>query len=74
MNETERIKLLRIERLVDDLDGEIKTIKVDYKKLEHEKDYWKECYEIAIGHLKEIEKKYFIEHTEGFLYKDGIKG
>jgi len=41
----------------------------DYKKLEHEKDYWKECYGIAINHLKEIGNQYFIEHGYSFEYK-----
>jgi len=41
----------------------------DYGKLEREKDYWKECYGIAINHLKEIGNQYFIEHGHGFDYK-----
>ena len=40
------------------------------KELEREKDYFKECYEIALNHIKQIENQYFIEHGHSFKYKE----
>jgi len=37
--------------------------------LKKEKEYWEECYGIAINHLKEMESQYFIEHGYGFEFK-----
>lgn len=38
--------------------------------LEKEKNYWKECYEIALSKLNQIEKQYFIEHGHDFNYEE----
>lgn len=40
------------------------------KDIENEKNYWKECYNIALGHLREIEDNYFIEHGTNFNFKE----
>ena len=40
------------------------------KELERERDYWKECYEVALTHLKEIENQYFIKNGTYFKYKE----
>ena len=42
---------------------------IRFKTLTRKADYWKECYEIAINHLKQIENQYFIEHGFNFQYK-----
>lgn len=61
---------------VTDLIQALRDERQKVAELQNSKNYWEECYNIALGHIREIETCYFKEHGYSFQYdnkKEGVK-